>query len=839
MQEHPDTPRTHVSVAVRRLAETARRQGGLAAPLSGGLTGLEGTRLHQAFIERAPALYPGTRLMSERTMQTEASSPTWPFDLTVQGRLDLLSIDDRGRMTLIELKGFRGSPVTLPREGDPVHLAQARLYAWMLAHDDELKRTFDVDTHTIDLELRYISFDDRSSHTVRETWTRERLEDEAFGLCDRYVDQMAAWHQHRLRRDEQNRAATFPYPELREGQATMMREVIAAIRDHAVMFVTAPTGIGKTMATLYPSLKAQAHGWTDQIFYLTPTRSQRTIAEVALDDLEREGFWIRSLTVHAKEQLCLSPEHFCNTKTCPYAIRYYEHLDDARKTSLQKHRLLPDDMRALGRHYQLCPFALSLDLLDTVDVVICDYNYVFNPRVRWNERLDDPKVRYTLLIDEAHNLARRSREMFSAAFARGALVAMQKALPHNRDREAAVKTLQTLIDVLDRYRTLIEAETLEGEALKVMDTLRGLHPVRHINFLATKTPPEDLMRAVLGAVGFFTGYFMQYTEFPGREAMMPTYFDLVFFTRVSERYYNDAYITAWRVDPKGTDVYVSLLALDASSHLTDIYYGRSPVVFFSATLSPMPYYMALLDARHTYDRPEVVHLPSPFDRDRRLVVAFEQYSTRYRDRPLTLPNIATLIEGVVAKRRGHYLVFCPSFAYAHQLVRAWPDKEHLPFELLVQPPRMSERQKQAYLKRFNEVKPDRSLVGITVIGSLFNEGIDLVGDALNGVMIIGTGLPGLSPERDLLRQYYDAKATSGFDYAYRFPGFNRIMQAAGRLIRSEDDYGIVVLIDDRYGTPEYRALLPDRWNVYHTDDAADGLAAIEAFWERFDPPPPM
>ncbi len=837
--ESKEQKKTLLSVAVRDLAESVRRYGGLAGPLYAGVTGLEGTRAHQDFFDKAGHYFPGCEIFTELALGGVYQSGELPFDLQVQGRCDLVALSPQGHVILVEIKSFRGKAASIPEQGDPAHLAQAVIYGHLLYSGDFFSSS-DSKPPAIDVELRYISIDDGSTFSIRQAWNQEALEAEFRAICADYTSLIRPLFLHRQLRDRQNRTASFPYDQLRDGQRAMMSEVIAAVRDRTVLFVQAPTGIGKTMATLYPSVKAQANGLTETIFYLTPTRSQRKVAEDTLDDLEREGFHIRSLSLRAKEQMCLSPAHFCDMRVCPFAIRYHDHLRDALVKSYGTRRLLPEEVLSLGREFSLCPFELSLSLLPIADVVICDYNYLFNPRVRLHGWLDQPGQAYTLLVDEAHNLARRSREMFSSVLSRSEVRTMLEVMAGHRTEPGGQRrlkgqvcaSLERLADRMDHFRPLLAARNLK-EDHELIRELAGCHPVLREQFLATRLIPPPLLEAVSSAADLLVRYLTDYPEFEGRHAIMVPYFDLTFFLRVAERYYNDSYVTTWR--PSGEeDLLISLLALDASSHLTAIYRDRSPVVFFSATLSPLPYYLTLLDARSAVDKPEVLCLPSPFPRERRLLICYETHSVRYADRARTVGDIARLIHDTALLRKGHYLVFSPSFAYQRQLVRSLAEIKDGRIDYVVQPSGMTEEQKEKFLAYFQRQDSPKPLVGLTVLGSFFNEGIDLVGEELTGVVVIGTGIPGLSPEREILAQYYDAKTGKGFEYAYMWPGFNRVTQAAGRLIRSEDDFGIVLLIDDRYGRQDYRQLIPQDWNALHTDDREECLGAIRSFWQDFN-----
>ncbi len=891
-QQSQDSPnfsdRPLLSIGVRALSEFSRMRGGLGSPLFAGITGLEGIRLHQRFQQNAKHWFPNDNLHFETPVLGVFHDPAFPFDLRIEGRCDLLARHPDGSVKIIEVKGYRGNPSSLPEHGDPVHLTQAMLYAALLLQETEQNKKKVEDkferspASSIEVWLCYLSLDTGEPHFIKTSYQCQELEFFFKSLCTVFAESAGMLYAHRRERDTKNKVASFPYPHLRDGQKDMMREIMAAIRDQQVLFVSAPTGIGKTMATLYPSIKAQANGLTDQLFYLTPTRSQRKVAEDALEDLCRKGFIQRSITIQAKEQMCLSPTLFCNTLRCPYAVTYYERIKDAVRESYAFSRITPSTVRELGQKHTLCPYELSLDLLSTCDTVICDYNYIFNPRVRWSERLDDAGTRYTLLVDEAHNLARRSREMFSAFLYLVDLVDYRKKLLNaahasrqatkpnvcaplpahatithsanverkhihsgqgkstlSQDVKRVLNPLDRLIAGLTRFLPLInEKQNMENtdtlnEKEAFLEELKPYHPVLSPQFLATRAIPSFILKDLTALIGTLTRLFETHVDFPGRESLLILYFDLLFFQRVADRYYDQTYITCFR-QMGAENMAVSLMTLDASGHLTDLYYGRSPVVFFSATLSPMPYYQSLLDAYASQDQAETIQLPSPFPPERRLVIAHVAYSIRYKDRLRTLPDVARLIVETIRLRKGHYLIFSPSFAYQRQLVRVFSALKAEDIDWIIQPSRMTDSQKNNYLTYFSDTSRKRPLAGLTVLGSLFNEGIDLTGEELTGVIIIGTGLPGLSPERDLLRQYYDATRGQGYEFAYLWPGFNRVAQAAGRLIRSEEDYGLVLLIDDRYADPVHRALLPSEWHTEHISGADDCLARIRQFWNEIE-----
>lgn len=826
-----------ISIAVCELAELSRREGGLASPYYGGISGPEGVALHREYARRAPEFFPDAEIYLEYNLSGSYTHTALPYELQVQGRCDTIAIES-GKLTLVEVKSFRGSARFLPKNGDIVHWAQAKIYAYLLSQSSFLADN-KISSDKITVALHYLSLDKGELIAHEETYTHADLSKFYFSICKYYLTSRTALITHRKRRNILNSKASFPFSDLRLGQHDMMREVTAAIRDKQVLFVSAPTGSGKTIAVLYPALKAQAYGLNDSIYYLTPSRSQRTVAEEALSLLRQHNFLVRAITIRAKRSMCAQPQIFCDKNNCPYATTYYERLEDALAEFSHKQDLLPDEIFALGLKYRLCPYELSIDLMDSCDLVICDYNYVFDPRIRWSERLDDPKHKYTLLVDEAHNLAERSRSMFSAIIESRQIEELKAILPQasiadDPNLKGVLAVLEEVETLFDSYSKALDENAGDNVKEAFIKEHQGLDLFFTQNFYATRKIPPSLESCIYRLNSKLQQFFEYFRDFPRREAANTIRFELFHFQNILEKYYDQTYITAARRLSDGKMAF-SLLTLDASQHLTNIYYGKSSVIFFSATLEPFSYFVSLLAANYKVDKPEVLKLSSPFSRERRLVIAYDEYSVRYRDRALSLAGIADLILEIVSERAGNFLLFCPSFSYLRQLQDYLKQTERSrKLDIIVQPARMNEQQKEEYLRRFTSAPKDRSLLGLTVLGSLFTEGVDLKGEALTGVFVIGTGLPALTPEREILRQYYDAKSGFGYQYAYTWPGFNRVTQAAGRLIRTPEDYGIVLLIDDRYSKPEYHQLYPKDWDIFYADDRESCLKRIHSFWSEID-----
>lgn len=837
LSQNTKHPAKHsISVSVRRLAELLYRRGGLMPVQFGSPDGLEGIRAHQKTVDylRAQSCWDGFSFYPERSfcMTYEAEYTV----LEIRGRADLV-LESSDELIVFEIKSFRGSPDHISEQGALVHRSQAMLYGAMLAHEQNLSPK-----QHLRVILIYTSVDEEIFLEKPFDFTAAELKSFFKESAAEYLERVTNLILWRERRNSSILKASFPYEMVRSGQRDMMRDTLACLRDKDVLFVQAPTGIGKTMAVLYASAKALAASFVKRIFYATAMKSTRMVAEDALNDLRESGCMLRSVTLRAKEQSCLCPELFCDQTLCPYAVQYYDRLPEALPKLFNAEALTPDFIADIGREHQLCPFELSLDASLYCDVIIGDYNHIFDPRIRLQRFFDEEAEFPTaLLIDEAHNLPSRSRAMFSAEISTESLVSLctlwsdEHSLFAGRYTKLRQQT-ELLLESLKSLRVFFKDPETEGmPELGSNPLVTDSNPSDWIltpDFLGLKPKPDKFVAALGREIFLLRQFFEEERVFEGRQSMLLVFFELLHFHRIAEQYYNKAYLTAGRIS---TDhVRLFLLCLEASDFITEQYFDKHPAVFFSATLSPYPYYRALLDSRSDKVPPADLILPSPFPRENRRVLVSTEASLIYRDRAESLSVVIDTILKACAVRRGNYLVFCPSFAYLDKL-REGLKRRTLPenTDFLLQRRNMSERQKQFFLKRFDEYG-EKTFIAFAVLGSLFNEGIDLTGERLSGVIIIGTGLPGLSPEREIMSQYYSERFGDGFLYSYVFPGFNRVQQAAGRLIRSENDTGFILLIDKRWARPPYVMLIPEEWQACFYDSADDIAEDIASFWRDLD-----
>lgn len=617
--------------------------------------------------------------------------------------------------------------------------------------------------------------------------------------------------------------AVFPYTELREGQERMIREGYGAIRKGKRIFVEAPTGTGKTMSALFPAIKALGNGYCDKIFYLTPKTQTRREAFSAAAKLHGAGCLLRTVIISAKEQVCCCPsrtmgvDNCCNPKNCEFARGYYDRAEDALKEMLGSYR---GYSRALilemANKYRVCPYELSLDLSELCDVIICDYNYAFDPIVYFRRYFgaQAKNGKYVFLVDEAHNLADRARQMYSSEVR---LSDFQRALETLSASDSA--------DIGDMISPVIYA--LKGIKRLCKDTIIKDEYGNERGFYISSSVSESIERA-LSVFCKKSGEWLRKNEAhlaaselralnlgAKKYITVSEYFDknFKFYAEICE---NDALARIYCVDP--SEIMHSLLTRATAS------------VMFSATLTPTEYFCDVLGGGKSS---RCISLNSPFPPENLCVAVADYIDTRFDAREDNAKKFATVIAAAVTSKAGNYIAYFPSYQCLEQTYKAF-SKKYPKVETVVQKKYMSAEQRDEFLSAFKE-DTGHLRVGFCVLGGVFSEGVDLPGSRLIGSVIFGVGLPGLSNEKNIVKEHFDLRSdeTIGYDYAYTFPGMNNVLQAAGRVIRREEDAGIVVLADDRYATPKYRMLFPSHWQGVQFAGNASSLAEImRRFWEK-------
>ncbi len=715
--------------------------------------------------------------------------------LEIQGRIDGLYA---GRVPVIleEIKTTTLSLELIEEGHNPLHWAQAQCYAYIIARQHKLAGVI--------IHLTYYHLDSRQEKTFARHYLLAELEPFFLGLVTPYLGWFRKMHTLQAGRDRSIRVLDFPYAAYRPGQREMAVAVYKTIRSGGRLFVQSPTGVGKTIAALFPAVKALEQCLADKIFYLTAKTSGRLAAEQALEVMRRAGLELRSVTLTAKEKICFCPPVNCDPEVCPFARDYFGKAKLALEEICRQQAFTRPVIEAIARQYELCPFEFSLDLALWVDCILCDYNYVFDPRVYLHRFFDYCREDYLFLVDEAHNLPDRARGMYSAELEKKAVLGLQRALkPHLPGLAAQLKAINAAL--------LEKRKACQAEGRPAM--------VEH-------APPEDLLRSVRAFSQKAEDWLALNQPAPFRQELLEFYFLCSNYLRTAESF-DTCYVSYFEYLGQG-NLRAKLFCLDPAPMLAGPLERSRATIFYSATLLPMEYFMKLLTG--STEHPRQV-FPSPFPVENVRLLIHDGIATRYTRRADSYATIAGTIEAVCRAHAGNYLVFFPSYAYLAAVLALL--KERLPEEqLLVQERSMTEAEREAFLACFS-ASSGETLVGLAVMGGVFGEGIDLVGERLIGAVVVGVGVPQVCLENDLIKSYFDQHNGSGFAYAYQYPGFNRVLQATGRVIRTENDRGVIILIDERFSQPRYRRLFPAHWRGAKVVTSAGEITeALACFWAQ-------
>lgn len=761
-------------VSVRALAEYACASGSLVAGAMLVRRMREGREGHQALQGQLPEGW-----QAEAALSLDAALEG--VLLRVQGRADAL-YPDADCVRIVEIKTTKGDPCDVCQDDYPVHWAQAEIYGHLYCAQNACPQA--------ELTLLYAG--------VRGGRQRFRREFSAEELKERFLNYArpyALWlrEEAKWKRESEPtlRNLRFPFADYRDGQREMAKYVFRALTHDARTLIEAPTGIGKTAASLYGALRALGTGRITSVFYLTARTTGRRAAESALGLMRRTGLKIRSVTLTAKEKICFLKKPDC--ALCAYGDGYFDRRREALRAAMGREAFGPEEVAELARAYEICPFELSLDLTEIADVVICDYNYVFDPRVRLKRHFDK-KSRAGILIDEAHNLPDRAREMYSAALS-GARV-------HElRLRIGAVFGEQ---DVLSRAMRRLEDALTDPDA----------------EYDARREVPEAVARAAAAFAD--QAERLRVSDEDTAELML----ECGWFCRVAKQFDEAAYRALIRPEGAEGRIEVKLWCFAPEKYLDRTFARVGGAALFSATLAPIDFYARLLAVP---EKARWLVLESPFPKEN-LFVARIPVSVKYRDRGETMEQVARVIHALCQSHPGNYLACFPSHAYLAQAYRyfraRFPD-----VDAVCQEARMSEAKRRQFIARFVE-GPERSMAAFIVLGGVFAEGIDLPDERLSGAAIISTGIPQVNPESELLRELYDDGLDGGTDAAYTYPGFRRVLQAAGRVIRTETDRGAVLLLDARYGAEKYLELTPAHWQLRKIGSMSELNRKLNAFWSR-------
>lgn len=779
--------KTQLHISVRNLVEFIFREGDIDNRSSRAMSAdamMEGTRIHRKIQSSM-----GKEYQAEVPLSLVVEGDL--YELTVEGRADGIFTED-GKCFVDEIKGMYRR-VELFEKPVFVHRAQAMCYAYIFALQNNME--------TIGIQMTYCNLETEQTKYFREEFSFEEIKKWFDDLMEEYGKWATFQCEMKNQRQASIKELNFPF-EYRPGQKKLVSDVYRTIMRQKLLFMQAPTGVGKTISTIFPAVKAVGEELADRIFYLTAKTITATVAKETFALLEKNGYRAKTIQITAKEKLCPCDEMECNPVTCPYAKGHFDRVNDAVFDLLHRCEMIErDDILSQADRYTVCPFELCLDTASWCDNIICDYNYVFDPNVYLKRFFQEGiKGDYIFLIDEAHNMVERSRQMYSAQIYKEDFLTVKRIMKeHSRSIEKALEKCNKILLGMKR----------ECENYTVYDTFGNMV----FSFMRLMTLLDEFLQKA--------------NEFPGKKDVMDFYFELRNFLNIYDLV-DEHYVMYSELEADGRFM-LKLFCVDPSLNIQKRLDKGKSAVFFSATFLPVNYYKSLLSTKKDN---YAIYADSTFDSKKRLLAMATDVSTRYTRRSRSeYERIAGYINAVVTQKTGNYMVFFPSYKMMNDVADIYCEKYADETELMLQKNNMSEAEREEFLDRFSE-ESDRTLVAFGIMGGIFGEGIDLKNDRLIGAIVVGTGLPQISNERTILKDYYDAENGCGFDYAFRYPGINKVLQAAGRVIRTTEDTGVILLLDERFWQREYDLLYPREWSDRKPCNIANVGKLVADFWEQ-------
>lgn len=770
-----------IKMAVRQLVEYLYQSGDLSQAFLSVERANLGSRIHRKIQKAA-----GDQYQSEVFLKDETTMDDITF--IIEGRADGIVVEDE-HVLIDEIKS-----TAIPYdEIEPVfvHWAQVYCYCYFYMKQEQIEH--------ITAQLTYVQIDNDAIKQFQKEFTFKEIETFYLDMLQSYIQFAKQMKDFEVLRDESIQNLTFPFPGYREGQREFAVSVYRSIQEKKELYAMAPTGIGKTISTLFPSIKSIYEFHTEKIFYLCAKNITATVAIDTMNLLYHHGLRLKCVSLTAKDKMCLMEERNCDPEVCPYAKGYYDRLNPAVKELLEQRDIMDKEIFfEYGKKHTLCPFELSLDMSLYADLIICDYNYVFDPQV-FLKRFMMEGGDFVFLVDEVHNLVDRARSMYSKELQK------QKFLDMKRIIEADENDLR-------KAMTRVNSSFLE---------LRKL--MEDHDTLISEEPFYDFINALNVFINACDWYLQREHEKQISEQVKELYYEVLAYLRISE-FYDENYVTILRQE--GKELLIKQFCMDPHNQLQMMKKKGRNTIFFSATLTPVSYFTTLLGGN---DESMKIRFPSPFHETQSCIIINDRISTRYRNRMNSIFAVVENIYTAVTCKKGNYIVFFPSYQYM-QMVAQQFRVEYPDIFLCVQETGMNELEKEVFLNKFDDHSDTQ--VFFCVLGGMFAEGIDLKGSKLIGTIIVGVGLPQISDELDLIKKHFD-ESKQGYHYAYTFPGMNKVLQAAGRVIRTKNDKGIILFLDDRFTSPIYRSLIPPHFAHYKIiHELAKMKTEIERFWKE-------
>jgi DNA excision repair protein ERCC-2 len=750
-----------IKLSVRELVEFVYKSGDISARNLSLDRAMEGIRAHKILQSQM-----GDGYRKEFYLKSEFIFKDIMF--FIEGRADgILTQDDE--VTIDEIKSTYTDLGLIDEEYRTANMAQAKCYAYMYGLMYDLSK--------LSVQVRYYNLDTKETKTIKQAFGLEELKTFFYGLLETYLDWAETIISLGKERDRTIEEAAFPFKDYRKGQREFSVAVYRTIEAGKKLFAQAPTGVGKTVSVLFPEIKS-LHGKNSKIFYLTAKSTTKTIAFNTVKIMHEKGLRLRTAVITAKDKICFMEERKCEPEYCPYAKGYYDKLNIPLRETLKNDCLYDREfIEDLAKKHELCPFELSLDLAYMSDIVICDYNYYFDPRVGLQREDTFNKDKDIVLIDEAHNLEDRARDMYSPEIIKEVFYEVYKRMKTEKSlRKELYNINRKFIDI---RKSIDKAQILQG-------------------------PPEELINALRKFTVKAEKYFNENKGEKVPEELTDIYFQSVFFIKISE-IADDNF--CYYADKTNNITRVKLFLIDPSQILKEIQKKARSSIFFSATLTPLKYFRYMLGGD---EDDHILRISSPFRRENLNLMISSDISMKYTLRDSNIEKACEYINTLITERKGNYLVFFPSYHFMNKVYSTY-ETLYDTSSITLQCRGIEEDDQKEITDRFEN---ERNVVVFTVVGGVFSEGIDLPLDKLIGAVIIGTGIPQISFERNIIKAFFDGKMKAGYDFAYKYPGFNKVLQSAGRVIRTEEDKGTVLLIDSRFCQHTYLKLFPDHWKHY-------------------------
>lgn len=758
-----------IKLSVRELIGYVYKSGDIGGDSISVERALEGTRIHKLLQSQMDENY-----KKEYYLKHEFNYMN--IDFVVEGRADGIIIEEN-EITIDEIKSTYKTLDTIDENYNFSHIAQALCYGYFYCVNESINSAV--------VQLRYCNIDTEETKTIRKNYTIDELTKFFYELIDKYLEWAELRIEHYVSKRITIDEMVFPFENYRQGQRNLLVAVYQTINNKKKLFAQAPTGIGKTISVLFPSIKALNSNNNSKIYYLTAKSSTKQMAEDTISKLLNRGLKLRTTIITAKEKICCNDTFNCDAEICPYARDYYSRINDVLLTAMKSEYMYNRDyIEKLAKKYTVCPFELSLELGYSSDVVVCDYNYYFDPRVAFQREDFMDNTNDILLIDEAHNLEDRTRNMYSCELIKEKYYEVYKEIKSvsflDKDIQKSLKNINSEFVSLKK-----EFDDTEERKNKLLSEV-----------------PSKLLKSLRSFVEK-TEKWMNDKKGYNNEKLEELFFESMFFIKLSELYdENFCYYLE-----KGKTFMVKIFLINTSDILSSILKNAYSSIFFSATLTPLRYYRQILGGNAEEDK--LLLLDSPFSIDNFNLIVSGNLSMKYTLRDNNISKICEYIHATINNKLGNYIVFFPSYAYLNKVCDIY--ETQYDDKIIINSDSLQENEQLEILELFYS---KRNIVLFTVVGGVFSEGINLPYDMLIGSIVIGTGIPQISFERNLIKDFFDKKYNCGYDFAYKYPGFNKVLQSVGRVIRTEEDRGLALLIDSRLLQQNYLELFPNHWKDY-------------------------